>query len=314
MSKEGKIGRRENSTSHPHEIEVFSRSPREIDRLPPTEIGPESLLRKLLGDRRFALTGMSAGILQLMHPAVGAGVVEHSDFFNDPWGRILRSLPEIIGSVCDQNPAETARKVRKYHNSIQGVDEKGRPYHALNDETFWWPHATFTIAAKGVRDRFDRNPLSLDEREQLYQESKTWYSLYGMSNRPVPKDYASFVKKWDDICNNTLEFTPAAKVVVDKIKTGKVDRRPDIPEFLWNKLLFKLPGNELIRILSFGGLSPVVRKKLDIRWSRFDQMKLTMIEGTVKYFWPRDWPDDLPDIRIDPRARAGIEARHKFVL
>jgi uncharacterized protein (DUF2236 family) len=63
------------------------------------QLRPGSMLWRWAGDRRIGLTGLSAGILQLMHPAIGAGVVEHSAFFTDPWDRILRSIPEIIGKV-----------------------------------------------------------------------------------------------------------------------------------------------------------------------------------------------------------------------
>ena len=306
MSKEGGFSGHEHNASRPHAIEVFPGAPRQVDNVDQFKFGPESLLPKLVADRRFALTGMSAGIEQLMYWPVGTGVVDHSDFFNDPWGRIRRSLPQIIGSVSDQNPEATAKKIRDYHKNIHGMDEQGRSYHALNDETFFLPHATFVVAAINIRNRFDRKPLSPVELERLYQESKIWYSLYGLSNRPVPKDYISFVEKWNDICRNKLEATPAAKAVVDKIKTGKVDRRPDIPKFLWDKLLLKLPGNELIRILAFGGLPPIVRRKMDIKWSLLDQWKLTFVEETVKY-----WDPKIPNISIDPRIRAGMEALRK---
>jgi uncharacterized protein (DUF2236 family) len=36
------------------------------------------------GDTRIGFLGASIGLLQLLHPAIGAGVLEHSDFFGDP--------------------------------------------------------------------------------------------------------------------------------------------------------------------------------------------------------------------------------------
>ena len=302
MSKEASLGKFENTPHYPQEITVFSGIPKKVDSSSENPFGPDPLLPKLVADRRFELTGIAAGIQQVMKWEVNEGVMQHSDFMYNPWGRILRSVPEIIGSTTDTNARATAEKIRGYHNLIKGVDENGERYHALNDETFFWPHATFVMAAINVRNRFDRNPLSPAETEKLYQESRIWYSLYGLSNRPVPKDYASFEKKWNDICNNKLEATPLAKTVVDKIRTRTVEKRPDIPEFIWNKMLLKIPGNEVIRILAFGGLQPVLRKKLDIEWSRFDQMKLTAIEEVVKTFWSKEWDPNIPDIRIKPRA------------
>jgi uncharacterized protein (DUF2236 family) len=266
------------------------------------DIGPNSLLWQYLGDRRMGLTGMSAGILQLMHPAIGAGVSEHSDFFGDPWGRVLRSLPQIINVVYDPQGEKIGRKIRDYHLNIGGQDEQGRRYHALNPETFWWAHATFHHMVEEEIDRFDRRPLSLGDREQLYQETNTWYSRYAVSTKPVPPDYAGFRKKWDDICANTLELTPAAKSVVDRVNAGSIERRPDIPELPW-KMGLKIPGNELIRILAIGGLPEKVRDRFAIPWTKLDQMKLRTIERGVQYFWPKEWPNDLPDIRYHPQAQ-----------
>jgi uncharacterized protein (DUF2236 family) len=269
------------------------------------DIGPNSLLWQYLGDRRMAFTGMSAGILQLMHPAVGEGIAQHSDFFDDSWGRILRSLPEIIGVVYDPQGEKIGERIRGYHERIKGQDRQGNRYHALNPETFWWPHATFHHMVEDEIDRFDRRQLSQDDREQLYQETNEWYKRYGVSTRPVPADYKSFRKKWDDICENTLELTPAAKIVLDKVNSRKIERRPDIPKLPW-EMGMKIPGNELIRIMAIGGLPEIVRDRFAIPWTKLDQLKLTAIENSVQYFWPRTWPDDLPDMRYHPQAQAGI--------
>jgi len=48
-------------------------------------LGPNSVLGRLANDPRIGFTGFSLGVLQLMHPAVSAGVIDHSDFFNDPF-------------------------------------------------------------------------------------------------------------------------------------------------------------------------------------------------------------------------------------
>ena len=59
----------------------------------PVPLGPDSVLGRLANDPRLAFTGFSLGVLQLMHPAVSAGVIQHSEFFSDPFDRIYRSTP-----------------------------------------------------------------------------------------------------------------------------------------------------------------------------------------------------------------------------
>src|SRR5688572_8001519 len=140
------------------------------------ELGPDSLLWRYAGDTRIAFLGGTIGLLQLMHPAIGAGVMEHSDFFGDPLDRVFRSLPAIRGAVYDGAEADaTGRWVRDQHHSIKGVDAQGRSYHALTPETYWWAHATFQFMAEQVVDRFDDHRLTPVEREQLYQEGIVWY-------------------------------------------------------------------------------------------------------------------------------------------
>src|SRR5687768_14271644 len=103
---------------------------------PPDALGPESLLWRYAGDTRISLLGGTIGLLQLMHPGIGAGVMEHSDFFNDPFDRVFRSLPPILGAVYDGPEAvDTGRWIRDQHRTIKGVDDKGRGYHALEPAT-----------------------------------------------------------------------------------------------------------------------------------------------------------------------------------
>ncbi|HEY1828075.1 MAG TPA: oxygenase MpaB family protein, partial [Acidimicrobiales bacterium] len=86
------------------------------------DLGPKSLLWRWAGDNRIAFMGGTIGLLQLMHPAIGAGVMEHSDFFEDPYGRVFRSLPRILGVVYDGPQADaTGKEVRAFHKTIGGT-------------------------------------------------------------------------------------------------------------------------------------------------------------------------------------------------
>lgn len=110
-------------------------------------LGPGSLLWETAGDPRSLLPGTAAGILQLMLPGLGAGVTDHSNFFDDPFDRIFRSIPYIWGSIFAPDDAEgdvRGRQIRDFHPDIKGVDDQGRRYHALDPDVFWWAHATFT--------------------------------------------------------------------------------------------------------------------------------------------------------------------------
>ena len=122
-------------------------------------LGPDSLLWRYAGDTRIAFLGSSIGLLKLMHPAIGQGVLDHSNFFEDPSDRVFRSLPRILGAVYDANPDATGKQVRDFHKNIKGDLANGEAYHALDPSTYWWAHATFQYMAEQVVDRWDRKKV-----------------------------------------------------------------------------------------------------------------------------------------------------------
>lgn len=269
-------------------------------RADPIELGPDSLLWRWAGDNRLSFTGLSAGILQLMHPGLGAGVVEHSAFFTEPWDRIIRSLPEILGVVYDGPEAEvTGHRVRDYHRRIKGVDDQGRRYSALSPETFWWAHATFQFSVEQVADRFDSHRLRDDEREQLYREGVEWYRRYGVSMRPVPEDRAAWGVAWDHYCSDVLEMTVAAERAIDMALHEKVTDMPGLP--WWSVPIQREIITPLFRLTALGGLPDVVRRRFDIPWGAVEAAELKLLELWVRETW-RFMPRPL---RWAPRAADG---------
>lgn len=252
------------------------------------DLGPNSLLWRWAGAGRIAYLGGTIGLLQTMHPAVGAGLVEHSDFFDDPVDRVFRSLPSIVGVVYDEQADETGRWVRDAHRTITGDDDgHGNRYHALDPETFWWAHATFQFMTEQVADRFDRHRLTPAEREQLYREGVEWYRRYGVSDRPVPPTRAAFEDKWNHICDTILERNEATEFVLDSLHQPllpKFDGRAPLPPHLHRLADARIVRRALsrpARIVAIGGLPARVRDRLGIPWSRTDQLELDIIEWVV---------------------------------
>lgn len=224
-------------------------------------LGPNSVLGRLANDPRIGFTGFSLGVLQLMHPAVGAGVIDHSDFFNDPFDRIYRSLPRIIASVTAPDSEERAARIRDYHREIKGTDGQGRRYHALDPDVFWWTHMTFVWGFLTAADRFHHRPPHGGERQRYYAESVEWWQRYGLSMRPVAPDLASFLAEFDHICEHELEWTPAAARAM-KVSRLEVPMVPSIAS-----RLASIPGTPLARLCLVGGLPPIIRERFDISWS-----------------------------------------------
>ena len=278
------------------------------DRRPRRSLGPDSLLWRYAGDSRIAYLGGTIGLLQTMHPAIGAALIEHSNFFDDPVDRVFRSLPAILGTVYDGDGEHTGRAVRDMHRTIKGDDDgHGRRYHALDPETFWWAHATFQFMAEQVVDRFDRHRLTPSEREALYADGVEWYARYAVSARAVPADRAAFQTTWDHICDHVLERNAATEFVLETLDAPmlpRFDGRAPLPRHLHGLADTRLVRTALARpsrLVAIGGLPDRVRRRLEIPWSRWDQRQLDVIEWVVARTH-RFVPGSL---RWQPRAAEG---------
>ena len=274
-------------------------------------LGPGSLLWATAGDPRSLLTGSAAGILQLMLPGLGAGVTDHSNFFDDPFDRINRSIPYIWGSIfaADEDEGDArGRQIRDFHPDIKGTDDQGRRYHALDPDVFWWAHATFTWEMLRARALYWLRPLRRAEQEQLYAETVTWYRRYGLSDRPVPPTLADFEARFEEICRHELELTPAVRWVLDPGSNPGARAEP-----------LRLPGplaplsgvathlgGELLRVLVYGAMPDSVRRRFGFAWSHADRASFAAActalraaepavgRGALGSLWPEGTPHLAP--------------------
>ncbi len=263
-------------------------------------LGPDSLTWRYLADSRNALLAARAGILQVMHPAISDGVREHSDFFANPWNRIIRSAGPILGVVYDDDGPATGRAVRDFHRPITGTGRDGSRYAALDPGTYFWAHATFFEGQIAAQQLFG-TPLGREAKRQLYAESITWYERYGLSMRPVPRDYDGFERYWQHTLDEVLQATPLARASIRK------PSRPLPPPYGW----MRGPTWKALQPLMVGGSTWLVRgtlpaqtrDRLEVQWSDADEARLRAFARVVRFTWPL-----LPErLRRLPRARAAHE-------
>ena len=275
------------------------------ERSSPLPLGADSLTWKYFGDARMLLLIFHTGLLQNMHPAVSRALEQHSGkaFLSNPWNRLLRSLPPILGVVYDGPQANTTgRTVRDFHTGIKGTLRSGKAYHALQPDIFYWTHATFFQAIITTQQYFG-TPLSEQDQAQLYQESIQWYAQYGVSMRPVPPDHESFKRYWADmLC--TLRATEITQHALALRRTPKPFA--SIPTPLW--WLADPIINRASNWLARGMLPPGPRAELGLRWSRSEERALRLFGWVVRQVFnqlPEDW-------RYLPRARRGREQARRL--
>lgn len=244
-------------------------------------LGPGSLTWKYFGDRRNVLVAGRAGVLQAMHPTIAAGLLDHSDVFDNPFDRLNRSAGPILGVVYDPDPAVTGQWVRDQHPEIRGVDGHGRAYHALSPDAYYCAHATFFESQIAAQAMFG-SPLGRAEKEQLYRESITWYARYGVSMRPVPEDYAAFERYWQRMFRERLEPTRVARGSIYRVRG--LPAPSGLPDFVWRPLgpVVGAAVPWLTRVT----LPEEARLLFGIQRGDRDERAFRVLRRLVRTFWP----------------------------
>ncbi|MET9258504.1 oxygenase MpaB family protein [Amycolatopsis sp. NPDC004079] len=270
-----------------------------MSREAPEPLGPDSLTWKYFGDWRGLLIALWAGSMQNMHPGLGAGVEEHSRFFEERWQRLFRSLYPIGGVVYDGPLAyRTALEVRGYHDRIKGVDKKGRRYHALDPDTYYWAHSTFFVSTILIADNF-MGGIGEEEKRTLFDEHVRWWRMYDMTMRPVPESWEDFQRYWKHMCTEVLEDNKATRDVLDLDGIAKPPFLPWLPDPLWTPVS-KIIAKQFVW-LTVGLYDPEVRDLLGFRWTVRDARRHRRVGKLINAAFAL-----LPhDRRYHPRARAG---------
>lgn len=240
-------------------------------------LGPDSATWRYFGDWRGMLMGLWSGSMQNMHPKLAAGVWDHSDFFGERWERLLRSIYPIGGVVFDLTP-DTGRQVRDYHRDVKGTMDDGGRYHALDPDVFYWAHATFWYGNVRCAEVFGP-PIDEATKRQLFEESRTWYAMYGVSMRPCPATYEEFQDYWDNMCRNVLRDHPAVRTVLDISMLPPPPAMSWMPRPLWRHQVGHV--QRLFGWITTGLYDEPVREMLGLRWTARDERRLRLFGKTV---------------------------------
>ncbi|QNE37139.1 oxygenase MpaB family protein [Leifsonia shinshuensis] len=216
----------------------------------------ELTYRQLAGEALCLAGGGRALLLQIAHPAVGRGVVEHSDFANRMLDRFHATMTFLYAATF-ATPAEfeaVRRRVNQAHAPVRGAATATQPaYSAFDRELQLWVAATLYATMADLGERVFGAP-SPGARQELYREATR--SGFGLQVRPDewPATEADFREYWDDMVGR-LRVTDATRVVA-----GQILHPRGVP--LW--LRATLPD---ARIVTTGLLPPSVRDQFRLPWT-----------------------------------------------
>jgi uncharacterized protein (DUF2236 family) len=129
--------------------------------------------------------GVTAVIMELAEPRVRSGVWDHTTFRTDPVRRLRRTgLAAMMTIYGPRGAAEDMiARVRRMHETIEGVTPTGDTYRANDVALLNWVHAT---AAYGFLQAYRAyvRPLARAERDRFYAEGSDAAALYGATGAP----------------------------------------------------------------------------------------------------------------------------------
>jgi uncharacterized protein (DUF2236 family) len=266
--------------------------------------GPRSVTWRVNREAVLLLGGGRALLLQVAHPLVAAGVLEHSGFRAAPLERLRRTLDLMLTiTFADAAGAIAAvREIERVHARVRGVLDAdvgpfphGTPYDAGTPALLLWVHATLVDTALRVYERFV-GPLAPAERAAYYEESKVTARLLGVPPSIIPATLAWFEEYvGGTIRGEALTVGPAAREIAAAVL------RPPVA-------LPLRPAFVLTRFLTAGLLPPPMRERYGLEWSPRRERVVDLLASasrTLLPFLP-------PFVRwMPPAHRAITNERHR---
>jgi uncharacterized protein (DUF2236 family) len=155
--------------------------------------GPASVTWRIAADLSAIVAGLRALLLQALHPLAMAGVDQHSNWRQDPVGRLAATSAYLATIAYGDRAAadRAAAQVRKIHQHVRGTDTvTGQPYAASDPALLLWVHATFVDSGL-VAARLYGAQLTAAEADAYVREMKVSAELLGVPAELIPSTTAA---------------------------------------------------------------------------------------------------------------------------
>lgn len=179
--------------------------------------GPHSVVWRVHRDRSFPLAALRSLMVQALHPLAMAGVAQHSNWKEDPFGRLAATSGYILtvtyGDTAAANRA--ADRVRAIHSHVNGTDSAtGLAYRAGDPRLLLWIHAAMVDSIVHVVQRYGRG-LDVADADRYVWEMVRFAELVGIPAEDAPASVAKLEEYIQSV--ELLQATPAAREAIGVI-------------------------------------------------------------------------------------------------
>lgn len=198
--------------------------------------------------------------------------------------RRQQSREYIYGSVYDapEDAKKYGLKTRNMHKSVKGALQDGT-FHALNAETFYFAHVTFFYhhMLLVIEQLHFGGEMPRAIKEQIFEESKEWYSIWGVDDSSQPDTYEDFERYLENIERNHLVNSQVTQAMLEQFMERRVAPRwwpPVMKKFVWPWLVGR-------RQVVLGSYPSHVRELFSVEWTPEDEEMLRRFTAMFRRFY-----------------------------
>lgn len=194
-----------------------------VTRRPDGLFGRDAVAWQVHGDvTAMMIGGVASLLLQMLHPAVLAGVWDHSNFRADMHGRLRRTARFIaLTTYGDREEAVAAiERVRQIHARIAGTLPDGTPYRADDPALLAWVHITEAASFLAAWMRYAEPSMSRTRQDLYFEEVARIGAALGAD--PVPATRAAAGRLISEM-RPLLRADARTREVADLVLTQRAD-------------------------------------------------------------------------------------------
>jgi len=188
-----------------------------------------SPIRRVHGDSSMFIGGLTALLLQSLHPLAMAAVAGHSGYRGDAWGRLQRTsyflAVTTFGRASDAQ--EAIGRVRAIHQRVTGVAPDGRPYAASDPQLLTWVHIAEADSFLRAHTRFGGQPLDQAGRDGYVTDLARIGAALGVPDPPrTEAELAARIAQYRPELAGTAQAREAARFLLLSPPLPLVARAP----------------------------------------------------------------------------------------
>ena len=219
--------------------------------------------------------GGRALLLQIAHPAVGRGVVEHSDFATRLMDRFDGTMLYLTASMFGTPDELRAirRIVNRAHAPVRGGGSDAPAYNAYDPDLQLWVAATLYQTMMELHRRVF-GPLTDAQADQVYRDMTSALSNLQLSPDRWPGTRAAFETYWN-------ELVATLSVDADVLAVSRQILHPTAVPW-WFR-----PSAPLLRLVTAGLLPESVRAQFRLPWGERRQRRFDRLFRWTRVLYPR---------------------------